>query len=384
MIRTQAWVIRRGVDASPAALQLEELELSELQADEVLVAPIYGCWEGNMSHAMRRKPVDICRLRLEDRVVLGNSGVVRVLATGRDIGDLQEGDACVLMPIGATDKHGYLTRVFGYDTPGTVGLLAKRTKTKRQQLFRIPPDCPHDLKQWAATSIRYATAWDNWKVAFGTYRLQMSEADDPAPWVWGWGGGVVLATLQLAARAGCQVAMIASSDARLAQIEASGIVPVDRRNFADLQFDAARLDSDQAYRERYLRSERTFLREVNRITDGRKVAVFVDNIGTPVYRATMRALARQGVITTTGWDRGGLLTTQRIEACMNRHQHVCTHGVRVSEGMAACDYMAKSDWVPPMPTDITTWDEIPKLAERFGNGEVDSYFPLFEVNPELA
>lgn len=384
MIRTEAWVIRRGEDSAPAELELEDLELSDLQPDELLVAPIYGCWEGNMSHALRRKPVDICRLRLEDRVVLGNSGVVRVIATGREVTDIQEGDACVLMPIGATDKHGFLTRVFGYDTPGSVGLLAKRTKTKRQQLFRIPPDCPHHLKQWAATSIRYATAWDNWKVAFGTYRLQMTEADDPEPWVWGWGGGVVLATLQLAARAGCKVAMIASSDARLAQIEACGIQPVDRRTFADLQYDAARLETDQAYRERYLTSERTFLRAVNRITDGRKVAVFIDNIGTPVYRATMRALARQGVITTTGWDRGALLSTNRIEVCMNRQQHVCTHGVRTHEAMAACAFMAASDWVPPMPTEIWSWSEIPRLAARFGNGEVETYFPLFEVNPELA
>jgi NADPH:quinone reductase-like Zn-dependent oxidoreductase len=277
-----------------------------------------------------------------------------------------------------------MTRVFGYDTPGTVGVLAKRTKTKRQQLFRIPRSCPHDLRQWAATSIRYATAWDNWQTAFGCYRVQMTEADDPQPWVWGWGGGVVLAELQLAARAGCRVAMIASRDARLAQIEACGIRPIDRRTFPHLQFDAERFEADAEYRERYLTSERTFLRNVNRVTDGRKVAVFIDNIGSPVYRATLRALARQGVITTTGWDQGGMLATNRIAACMNRQLHVSTHGVRIQTASAACEFMSTSDWIPPLPERVWAWSEIPELAQRFGSGELDTYFPVFEVNPALA
>jgi NADPH:quinone reductase-like Zn-dependent oxidoreductase len=385
MIHTEAWVIHPRKDGEGAArLSLEELRLSELAADDVLVAPLYGCWEGNMSHALRRHPVDVCQLRLEQTVVLGNAGVVRVLAMGPDVIDLEEGDTCALQPIGATDRHGYITRVFGYDAAGSVGMLAKRTKLKRWQLYRIPRSCPHDPKQWAATSVRYGTAWDNWKVALGCYRMQMSERDDPEPWVWGWGGGVVLAELQLAARAGCRVAMLASSDVRLAQIEACGIRPIDRRAFPDLGFDATRFDADQAYRERYLTSERLFMRCVNQVTEGRKVAVFIDNIGGPVHRATLRALARQGVIATSGWDQGGLLTTNRIEACTNRQLHVFTHGVRTHEGIAACEFMASSDWIPPLPSEVWPWHEIPQLAERFAHGTLDTYFPIFAVNGELT
>jgi NADPH:quinone reductase-like Zn-dependent oxidoreductase len=385
MIHTEAWVIhpRRNGEGG-AQLCLEELRLPDLGPDEVLVAPLYGCWEGNMSHALRRTPVDICQLRLEDTVVLGNAGVVRVIAMGREVSDLEEGDACVLLPIGTMDRYGYITRVFGYDAAGSVGMLAKRTKLKRFQLYRIPRSCPHKLSQWAATSVRYGTAWDNWKIAFGCYRLQMSERDDPEPWVWGWGGGVVLAELQLAARSGCRVAMFASNDLRLAQIEACGILPIDRRKFPDLQFDAARFDADQAYRERYLTSERLFMRCVNQMTEGRKVAVFIDNIGGPVYRATVRALARQGVITSSGWDQGGTLTTNRIEACTNRQLYVSTHGMRQQEGAAACERMATSDWIPPVPDKVWSWEEIPQLAEQFTNGRIASYFPIFAVNADLA
>lgn len=385
MIRTQAWVIHPGSDgAGPARLSLEPLLLDDMAADEVLVAPLYGCWEGNMSHALRRKPVDVCRLRLEETVVLGNAGVVRVLDVGRDVPDLVEGDTCVLLPIGSPDPHGYITRVFGYDAAGTVGMLAKRTKLKRWQLYRIPAGCSHDLTQWAATSVRYGTAWDNWRVALGCYRTQMSESDETAPWAWGWGGGVVLAELQLARRAGFRVAMTASSDVRLAQIEASGIEAVDRRAFADLNFDAERYDTDQAYRERYLTSEKRFLRCVNQLTGGRKVGIFIDNIGSPVYRATVRALARQGVIATSGWDQGGMLTTNRIESCTNRHIHVFTHGMRAQESRAACDYMASSDWIAPRPDKVWAWHELPALADAFAAGRIETYFPIFAVNPELA
>src|SRR5262245_36673399 len=135
-MQAEAWVIHARNDDQPAELRLEMIDLPPIAADEVLVAPLYGCWEANMSHAVRRRPVDVCRLRLEKRVVLGNAGVVRVLATGRDVTRVAEGDAAVLIPVGAMDEYGYMTRIFGFDTPGTIGLLSKRTKLKQQQLFR--------------------------------------------------------------------------------------------------------------------------------------------------------------------------------------------------------------------------------------------------------
>jgi NADPH:quinone reductase-like Zn-dependent oxidoreductase len=263
-------------------------------------------------------------------------------------------------------------------------LLAKRTQLQEHQLFRIAPDSPHSLAQWAATSVRYATAWDNWKVTYACYRSQMSVRDEPHPWVWGWGGGVALAELQLAARDNCRVAMLASSDSRLERIRTAGIVPVDRRAFPDLQHDPTRFEQDSAYRERYLRSERAFLRTVNEITGGRRVAIFIDNIGGPVYRPTVRALARQGVITTSGWDQGGKLQTSRIEACIQRHIYVNTHGARYSTGVEGCEYIASSNdpWIPHIDGEIWPWERVPELAAEFGGGRIDSYFPLYQVNAE--
>src|SRR6185503_18978816 len=101
MLETQAWVLHRGERQRggapvPAELVEESFPIPDLGPEEVLAEPIYGCWEGNMGHALQRVPVDICRLRREDKVVIGNAGVVRVLETGSAVTRLHPGDHCLV------------------------------------------------------------------------------------------------------------------------------------------------------------------------------------------------------------------------------------------------------------------------------------------------
>jgi hypothetical protein len=57
-------------------------------------------------------------------------------------------------------------------------------------------------------------------------------------------------------------------------------------------FDEARALKDPAYRRDYTRAEGQFLRVVDERTDGRRVQIFIDNIGTLVFRATALSLVR--------------------------------------------------------------------------------------------
>jgi len=383
MIATEAWVLHMGLPDSnaPGELSLEEYQFAEPIGDEVLAEPLFGCWEGNMAHALSRKPVDICRLRCEKRVVLGNAGVVRVLQVMQPDETVSEGRFYVVAPLGKLDSQGYPTRIFGYDHPGTVGLLAKQTKLRRDQLVPIPADTRFDLRQWAASSVRMACAWDNWKVAWACWRSQM-DGDSAPPHVWAWGGGVALAELLLAKQEGCRVAMIASSDRRLRLIEDLGVRPIDRRLFSELRYDDCRFAADAGYRECYLRAERVFLEIVREATDGERISIFIDNIGAPVIRATLKAMARQGVVTTLGWEAGTEIRFNRAVECINRHIHVHTHGARYAESLTAAKYAERTGWIPPLPDEVWTWDRIPELARRFEKGEVESYFPVFQVNTE--
>ena len=109
-IYTEAWVLKKGPDGrrEPGMLEREEFSFTAPGPGEVIAEPLLGCWEGNMTHAVRRDPVDICAQRREERVVIGNAGVVRVIANGPAVTSVKEGDVCVFAPVGTTDRFGYL------------------------------------------------------------------------------------------------------------------------------------------------------------------------------------------------------------------------------------------------------------------------------------
>ena len=394
MINTEAWVLHEkkngskengasahgnGVCRSEVDLRLEAFSFPDLLDKEVLVEPVVGCWEGNMSHAVSRSPVDICRLRKEERVVIGNAGVVRVLKPGAEVTSLKEGDLCLVFCNGIWDQLGYPQKIYGYDAAHTVGILAKRTKLHEQQLIKIPGTSRHSLEQWAAFSLRYITAWANWKVAYGVWKLKASE-DGYTPSVWGWGGGVTLAELSLARIAGCSTFMMASSKARLSLIQQCGIEAVDRRTFGELSFYPEKYKVDEEYTGRYQDSENAFLEFVAHKTDQRGVSIFIDFIGQPVFRVSLKSLARPGVITTAGWKEGMDLAVVRALECMNWHTHVHTHYARYSEGIEAVEFAEQTGWVPPVEDKIWSWEEIPTLAREHSLGSLTSWFPLYRIN----
>jgi NADPH:quinone reductase-like Zn-dependent oxidoreductase len=291
------------------------------------------------------------------------------------------GDLCLLDGNITKDKHGYTLKVLAYDAPNTMGVLAKQTKAPAHCLIPLPKDSGFTAQEWAAFSVRYLTAWDNWKVALGCWQAQMADVEPSEMYVWGWGGGVALAQLALARSMGCQTAMIASSEQRLQLIRQLGMQPIDRRHFAELSFDAQRYQSDAAYRARYIEAEQRFLALVKEYTHGEGVSIFIDNIGTPVFRATLKALARQGVIATSGWKHGMRLSVLRGLECINRHIHVHTHGSRDSSAREAVQAAEKIGWRPPVAGDkVYKWEDIPQLAQEYAAGQIASYFPLFAVN----
>jgi NADPH:quinone reductase-like Zn-dependent oxidoreductase len=387
MITTEAWILDRGAGgggkgprASPP-LRLATYRFDEPDDSEVLVEPIYGSWEGNMTHAICRDPVDICEQRREDAVVIGNAGVVRVLRPGRSATGLREGDLCLVFCNGVPDASGYPVKIYGYDAPRTVGILAKRTKLHTKQLIRIPARTRGTLQQWAAFSLRYVTAWANWKAAFGCWRALQAERDHPNDWIWGWGGGVTLAEATLARLSGCRAAMISSDPDRLGLIHRLGLVPVDRRRFSGLDYDPARYEADAGYRDRYLDAEQRFLDTVWEATRGAGVSIFIDFVGAPVYRATLKALARPGVVTTAGWKGGMRLSSIRALECLGWHTHVHTHFARYHEGVEAVRFAERSEWMPDLDGHVYAWEEIARLANDQVRGEVSTYFPIFRVNP---
>lgn len=376
MNSTQAWVLPAKGEMLPStqeafpSLQLERYDLGVLRENEALVEPLFGSWEANIDHALRRSPIDVCWSRGEKRVVLGNLGVVRVLRPDEG-GSVHEGDVCLVMPFGRSDAHGYAELVFGYDMPGTVGLLAHRTKIDHRLLLPLPADSKHSLEQWASYA-RFFTAWDNWRCALACWRAQLPDADPSEHLVFAWGGGVAFAELLLAQREGFRVAMAVGSETRAAFIRRFGIEPILR-----IALSAA----ESAGVERNSTDLQIVLSRINELSGGQGAAVVIDNIGDNLHPVSLKALGREGVLTTCGWKAGMRTSHLRGPECISRHIHVHTHVWRSHDSRIIRDFQESADWIAPRGSHIVyKFEDVPVLAQCYAAGQMSSYFPLYAIN----
>ena len=382
--KVDAWVLHAGDGGKPVPTKLvrETIELPPVGDHGVLAQPLFGAWEGNMGHALNRKPVDICVQRREPKVVIGNAGVVKILEVGPMVTTVEPGQYAIIFCTGVEDRWGYPEKIMAYDAPGSMGCLAQEMVLTDRQVIALPDSTRHPLLQWAAFSLRYVTAWSNWELAYGAFRLLVPAEEYASPNVWGWGGGVTYGELDLARRHGCRAVMISGNERHLEKIRRLGLTAIDRRIFGELDYDDAKYKNDPVFREQYKKHEELFLNEVKHRTHGEMVQIFLDYVGTPVYRATLKALSREGVIATAGWKEGMEMWHLRAKECIERHQHIYTHYARYQQGLRAVAYAETNDWMPEVDDQkIYTFDQIPQLAEDYEAGTTD-YFPCFSINPE--
>lgn len=126
-----------------------------------------------------------------------------------------------------------------------------------------------DFAQAAALGVNYLTAW---RMLFTKARLQRGET----VLVFGIGGGVSLAALQIAKAAGARVLVTSRSAEKL-------------RRATELGADATVNAPPEG-----------IAREVMDLTQGRGVDVAIENIGGPVWNAALKCLVRGGRIVTCG------------------------------------------------------------------------------------
>src|SRR5260370_12012541 len=135
----------------------EDFELPDLAEDEVLAEPLFGCWEGNMEHALSRRPIDICGPRGEERVILGNSGVVRVAAVGAGVRGLKPGQNAITCGGAVPRRFCFSERLFAYHPPGTKGGPAPPSHIKRCAILPVPPGTRQSPAPRAAIYVRHVT-----------------------------------------------------------------------------------------------------------------------------------------------------------------------------------------------------------------------------------
>jgi NADPH:quinone reductase-like Zn-dependent oxidoreductase len=222
-------------------------------------------------------------LTLEFPHILGADGAGVVDAVGADVTSLTPGDAVMLNPGVSCYRCGTCLagehslcpdyRLLGEHLDGT---LAEYIVVPEQNALPIPPRTapgPVTFPEAAAYSLVTLTAWRMLVTRAG---LRPGET----VLIWGVGGGVSGAALQIAKLAGAFVIVTSSSDAKLARAREIG---------ADVALNHAAVDVPK---------------EVRGITDRRGVDVIVETVGQATWEQSLRMLARQGRLVTCGATTG--------------------------------------------------------------------------------
>jgi NADPH:quinone reductase-like Zn-dependent oxidoreductase len=215
--------------------------------------------------------------------IMGGDGAGIVDAVGSDVHDLAVGDHVVINP-GISDRTCEYCRdgeqslcvhyrLLGEHLPGTV---AEYVVVPAANLRTIPTDTPWDVA--AAFSLATLTAW-----RMVVTRAAVREGETVL--IWGIGGGVAIAALQVAKLQGARVWVTSGSDEKLQRARELG---------ADETFNHFTQD---------------VAREVRARTGKRGVDVVIDDVGQATWGQSLRALGKRGRLVTCGATTGPMVET---------------------------------------------------------------------------
>ena len=215
--------------------------------------------------------------------ILGADACGVIDAIGSDVTGLSVGDLAIVNP-GLSDRTCEYClageqplcprfRILGEHAPGT---MAEYIVVPAVNVRTIPSAT--SVEDAAAFTLTTLTAW---RMVVSRARVQ---ANDNVL-IWGIGGGVALAALQICKQIGARVWAVSSSDDKLRRAGQLGADELLNRN----EVDVAALIRDR--------------------TSKRGVDVVIDNVGASTWNQSLRALGRRGRLVTCGATSGPIVET---------------------------------------------------------------------------
>src|SRR5213080_4756134 len=231
-----AWVIRQDREGEPRdAFQIEEIEVPEPGALEVVVRVMAAGVNYNNVWAAMGKPVSVFRYHPEEDHHIGGSDASGIVwKCGPGVTKWKPGDEVIIHCNQASyedpEVHGFdplaapSQLIWGYET--TWGSFAQFTKVQAQQLLRKPP------------ALTWEEAASYGLVYFTAYRMLIDRCQLQAGHrvlVWGAAGGLGVFATQLCAMAGAQSVGVVSSPEKGELVKQLGAVDyIDRNEFAGM------------------------------------------------------------------------------------------------------------------------------------------------------
>jgi len=216
--------------------------------------------------------------------IVGSDGMGMVDAVGPAVRHVAVGDTVLLNP-GRSDRtceyclddEQPLCPRYGINGEHHPGTLAERIVVPGHTVARIAADT--NPAEAAAFPLATLTAW---RMMTTRARVQAGER----VLIWGIGGGVAIACLQIAKLLGAHVTVTSGSDDKLARAVALGADDtINHRQVGDVG------------------------REMRTRTAKRGVDVVVDSVGEATWAQSLGALGRRGRLVTCGGTSGPMVTT---------------------------------------------------------------------------
>jgi NADPH:quinone reductase-like Zn-dependent oxidoreductase len=214
--------------------------------------------------------------------VVGSDGAGTVEQAGAGVTGFRPGDRVMINPtlscgscsacLAGEHSLCHKLSVLGEHRPGTA---AEYIVVPAENLAQVPAAMP--WPQAAAFSLAALTAWRMLTTRAG---LQLGES----VLIWGIGGGVALAALQVAQLLGAQTIVTSGADLKLEKARSLGAKSLINHRQKDV---AA---------------------EVRKLTDGRGVDVVVDSVGEQSWTGSLRSLKRGGRLVVCGATSGPIVS----------------------------------------------------------------------------
>jgi len=276
------------------------------------------------------------------RWVVGSDCAGVIDAVGDDVRGLDLGDAVIVNP-GLSDRTCEYCqggeqslcvryRILGEHAPGT---CAEYLVVPAANVRAVSADTP--VEHAAAYTLATLTAW-----RMVVTRAAVRPGDRVL--IWGIGGGVALAALQIAKSRGAHVTVTSGSDAKLEWAAGLGADAVLNHRTADVA------------------------KAIRAATAKRGADVVIDSVGQATWKQSLLALGKRGRLVTCGATSGPIVETDVRRVFWNQQTILgSTMGNDAEFDAIAAEFRA-GRLVPPVDS-VFTLDEGRRAFERLQSGE---------------
>src|SRR5688572_4884662 len=347
-----AWVIREERQGEPLnAFRLEEIEVPEPGAFEVVVRVMAAGVNFNNVWAALGKPVSVFRYHDEDHHIGGSDASGVVWKVGEGVTRLAPGDEVVLHCNQASyedvEVHGLdplaapSQKIWGYET--TWGSFAQFCKRQAQQLLRKPAHL--SWEEAASYGLTFFTAY---RMLIDQVELQSGHR----VLVWGAAGGLGVFATQLCRLTGADCVGVVSSEAKGELCRSLGAVAtVDRKEFAGMMRRGDETPDEERAREK---EARRFAKHVRGLLGAPPDIVF-EHVGRATFPTSVLTVKPFGKVVICGATSGYTLDFDVRYLWMRQKQIIGSHFANAYEATRANE-LIESGKIRPVLWKTMTFD----------------------------